>query len=120
MSQTIQTLEQLEDIIESELITPELRGLAELLITSMNDWPTQNLESIKQFIDELSSYFGRPITKKRLNSVSFSGTNSWELESKASLEELLSTASAIFGTNTIEGMVEQLLAKLATLEKHTS
>ncbi len=112
MSHTIQTLEQLEDIIESDLGTPELRGLAELLIASMYDWPTQNLESIQQFISQLSGYFGQPITKKRLNSVSFSGLNSWELESKASLEELLSKASTIFGTNNIEETVERVLTEL--------
>ena len=112
MNHTIRTLEQLEDILESDIITPELRGLAELLITSMNDWPTQNLESVQQFIAELSTYFGRPITKKRLNSVSFSGTNSWELESKASLEELLSKASTIFGANNIEETVERVLKEL--------
>lgn len=112
MSYSIQTLKKLEDVIDSESVTYELRGLAELLITSMNDWPTQNLESIPQFMSELSSYFGEPLTKKRLNSVSFSGINSWELESKASLEELLSKASTIFGTNNIEETVEQILKEL--------
>lgn len=87
MSCSIQTLEHLEDIIELDTVTSKLRGLANLLITAINDWPTQNLESIPQFISELSSYFGRPLTKKRLNSASFSGINSWELESKASLEK---------------------------------
>ena len=93
MNFRLETSEDLERVYEYEL--PSSYGrLAELLLTAMNDWPTQNLTDIGQFISEVSDTFGTPITASKLNSKRFNGINAWELESAASLTELLNLSQS--------------------------
>lgn len=93
MNYKLETSEDLEKVFEYEL-TKTHGKVAELLLTSMNDWPTQNLTNIRQFIAEVSDTFGTPITAAKLNSKKFNGMNAWELESAASLIELLNLAES--------------------------
>jgi hypothetical protein len=98
--------------MDSSHISPDLRQLAELLASAMYDWRTPDLESIPQFVHELSNYFGQPITKRRLKAVPFSGVNGWELECAATLDLMLTQASKLFKVSNIEDAIEKLLASL--------
>ncbi|WP_416864620.1 MAG: hypothetical protein ACMVP2_18810 [Imperialibacter sp.] len=98
--------------MDSSLVSTELREIAELFASAMQDWPTPDIESISQFVSELSAYFGQPITEQRLKAVPFSGVNSWELESGATLILMLEKALRLFKADNVETALEKLLTSL--------
>jgi hypothetical protein len=112
VTERITTLDQLESAKDSSLVTPELREIAELFASAMQDWPTPNIEFISQFVSELSGYFGQPITKQRLKAVPFSGVNSWELESGTTLILMLEKALRLFKVDSVETALDKLLTSL--------
>ena len=108
MNFKLETSEDLEKVFDLELSNAYGR-IAELLLTSMNDWPTQNLTNIEEFINEVSGVFGTPITVAKLKSKKFNGLNSWELESAASLIELLNLSKAELEITDLREMYTELL-----------
>lgn len=88
----LKTSEDLEKVIEFEQANIYCQ-LVELLLTAMNDWPTQNLTNIERYIGEVSNTFGHPVTAFQLKSKKFDGMNAWELESASSLIQLLTLST---------------------------
>lgn len=88
------TVSQLYDFAEANRIHSGLVSKVNLLLEAINDWPTE-IVSVKDFLDEVKSF----LRIENLNSKSLSSkmtqivpdTHSWQLESLASLLEILKT-----------------------------
>jgi|694.fasta_scaffold21710_9 hypothetical protein len=84
----------LEALLSIDNNKHELKRLAALLLEAMQDWPTQGIETVAEFAEDLQSYFGGPLTIERLQSVPFDGQNAWHLEAGGKMVEFMNRAQS--------------------------
>jgi len=87
-------IQQLIDLVNNDPNDHPLKKMGLLFATAMNDWPTQDLTNINEFVQELRYYFGTPLTKESIltKTTSLSDKDAWRKESASSLSELLDLA----------------------------
>lgn len=80
-------IDKLQTIASTANVPPELRRIAAALAAAMNDWSTQNLDKLDQFICELKAEF-TPLTFKNIKAASLKmnfQVDAWKGESLAEL-----------------------------------
>jgi hypothetical protein len=82
------------DVLETYLdnANPELKEIIGIVIEAMNDWPN-NVSDLDDFLSELKKTFGDNLSEDSLKAhliPNYSMSNSWEVESLASLIKLFS------------------------------
>jgi len=89
----ILTFEELINKIDLIKSDDKLKDSCEFLLSSINDWPTMNLEEPKDLLNELKFEIQKPLTFDNLKAylrglkIEISG-NAWKMESIVSLLEL--------------------------------
>ena len=61
--------DKLQALASTATAPPELRRIAAALAAAMNDWPTQDLETLDEFISELKAEFA-PLTFENIKAAS--------------------------------------------------
>jgi len=104
-------LSQLTDLVDQDKSNHILKTIAELFLLAANDWPTQNLDDISQFVNELKNYFGTPLTKEKISGKVFSieDGNAWRHEAGSSLVELLELAEANYKQISLDETIIEIL-----------
>ena len=105
------TIIQLAELVEQDKDNHALKHIAELFLQAANDWPTQNLDDISQFVNELKNYFGTPLTKDKISGKVFSieDGNAWRHEAGSSLVELLELAEANYKQISLDETIIEIL-----------
>ncbi|WP_318640620.1 hypothetical protein [Flavobacterium ardleyense] len=92
MQNTIQTLDQLSELIENDSNTHKLRDIAKLFVGSMIDWPTYNQTRIFDFISELKDFYGSDLSPDMIaaKTIDFkTDGNVWKNESGSSIADMI-------------------------------
>lgn len=113
MHYKIETYDTLWNLVDLDPKEHLIKDISKLFLEAMHDWPTQNLESISQFVSELESRFDEPLTCERIEAKSFYGLNSglsaWQLESTGSLINMLKLHTKYHGPIKLDELVNKLL-----------
>ena len=109
MDNKILTYSTLWNLVDSDDKEHELKKLATIFLTSMNDWPTENQQLIKDFIYEVNTYFGTPLTVDKINHKKFDGQNAWQIESGASIIELINKSTKVINQSNFDKIIENIL-----------
>ncbi len=89
MDNKIETYDTLWSLVDLDTEEHKVKDLATLFLNAMNDWPTMNQTLVAEFIGELKTFFGTPLTIEKLNTNKFNGQNAWNLEAGSSIAELI-------------------------------
>lgn len=103
------TYSKLLGFVEVDQIDHEIKELAILFLTAMNNWPTQNQDKIGDFVTELKTYFGFPLTIQKIEEKTFNGQNAWQLEAGSSIKELIRMSEKFFNTSNFDQIVRIIL-----------
>jgi hypothetical protein len=109
MDLEISTYSTLSNLVEIDNIESKMRPLGVLFLAAMCDWPTMNQEKIVDFVAELKSFFGTPITIGGINGRSVSGGSLWESESGSSIAELIELSSKQYGEADFDKILQNIL-----------
>ncbi len=109
MHRRIETYDTLWSLVDLDSEEHFIKDVSKLFLEAMYDWPTFDLESIPQFIAELTDYFGEPLTLERIESIPFNGINAWQLESAGSLMEMLKLYAKFKGPIELDDLIDKLL-----------
>lgn len=93
MDQKITTYTTLWNLVEADENEHKLRDMAVLLLEAMNDWSKAEQNNIADFLNDLTDYFGQPLTIRTIRARKFDGQNAWQLEAGAAIQELLGIAA---------------------------
>lgn len=101
------TLEALLSIDKNE---HELKRMTELLLEAMQDWPTQGMDSVLDFAEELRTYFGAPLSIECIQNVQFDGQNAWHLEAGKRIIEFIKRAQNTLKLNSFDLALDKVLS----------
>ncbi len=104
----IQKISVLENLIELDQNSHELKHMATLLTTAANDWPSTTVLDIDAFIAAFKNYFGDPISVEQIESIEFNGLNAWQLESGKLIVQLLNRALNHFKIDDLDLIVSKI------------
>lgn len=89
MDQKITNYTTLWNLVEADENEHKPRDMAVLLLEAMNDWSKAEQNNIADFLNDLTDYFGQPLTIRTIRARKFDGQNAWQLEAGAAIQELL-------------------------------
>src|SRR5690606_6896453 len=90
----------------------QLKDMAELFITAMSDWPTYNLNSIKNYISELYIFYGEPITLEKIDSKNIdlkTETDISKFASGSSIAEMIQFSKFYYNETDFENIIALIL-----------
>ncbi|WP_413534113.1 hypothetical protein [Empedobacter brevis] len=103
---TYLTLCNLVDIDQKD---HKLKDLATLFLKVMNDWSTYNQTNIQDFIKELKSYFGFPLTIEKIDKKKFDRQNAWQVEAGSSITELIDLSTRFCNQPDFDKIIDSVL-----------
>lgn len=112
MQNTIQTLDQLSELVENDLNTHKLRDIALLFVGSMIDWPTCNQTKIFDFISELKVFYGPDLTPETIAAkpIDFKiDDNVWKNESGSSIADMIDLSIIYYGESNFDKIIQSVL-----------
>jgi hypothetical protein len=115
MDKPILTYSELWDLVNIDTKDHKLKDIAILFLAAMNDWQTMNQERIAEFIKEVKSYFGTPLTIQKLNNTSFDGQNAWQLEAGSSIVKVIDVSTKFYNQPDFDKIVENILNYYSSL-----
>jgi hypothetical protein len=83
--------EELQNAIEKDYTNSDLKSAGQLLLDTINDWPTYNLTNPSDFLIDIQREVGSPLSLE--NIIEYSKTlnlksDAWKLEAMASVIEI--------------------------------
>jgi hypothetical protein len=105
----IETYSTLWNLVEIDQDDHKLKDLAALFLKAMNDWPSEDQSEISDFVNDLKSYFGSPLTIEKIEARKFDGQNAWQVETGSSIAELIDTSTRYFNEKNFENIVKNIL-----------
>ncbi|UFK97754.1 hypothetical protein [Kaistella faecalis] len=111
MDREITTFRTLENIVDFENENVEIKQLAELFLTAMNDWDSNNQTNIFEYITKLRKFVGSPITLKKIEVKSKTNilNNACKIESTTSIAEMIKNAEQKIQENDFDKIITQIL-----------
>lgn len=109
MDNKIETYDTLWSLVVLDTEEHKVKDIATLFLNAMNDWPTMNQTLIAEFIGELKTFFGTPLTIKKLNTNKFNGQNAWQLEAGSSIAELIDISTRFCNESDFDKITNNIL-----------
>lgn len=119
MQNTIQTLDQLSELIENDSNTHKLRDIALLFVGSMIDWPTYNQTRIFDFISELKDFYGSDLSPDMIaaKTIDFkTDDNIWKNESGSSIADMIDLSIIYYGESSFDKIIHTILNYYSDLD----
>lgn len=108
MQNKINSYSELFDLVENDKKDHPIKEMAQLFLSAMLDWPNQN--SISDFVLELKSYFGNPLTIDNISKKEFHSNYAWQMEAGSSIVELFKIAEKEYQLRSFDQILEQILS----------
>ena len=108
MDNNIKTYSTLWNLVDIDNKDHKLKDIATLFLNAMYDWPTYNQIDIQDFINELKSYFGTPLTIDKINKRKFDGQNAWQLVAGSSIAELIDTSTRFCNQTDFDKIIDSV------------
>jgi len=105
----IETYDTLWSLVDLDAEEHKVKDLATLFLNAMNDWPTMNQTLIAEFIGELKTFFGTPLTIEKLSANKFNGQNAWQLEAGSSIAELIDLSTRFCNESNFDKITNNIL-----------
>jgi hypothetical protein len=105
----IETYSTLWNLVEIDQDDHKLKDLAALFLKAMNDWLSEDQSEISDFVNDLKSYFGSPLTIEKIEARKFDGQNAWQVETGSSIAELIDTSTRYCNEKNFENIVKNIL-----------
>lgn len=109
MDNKIATYLTFSNLVEIDKNDHKFKNIAILFLKAMNDWPTYNQTNIQDFINELKTYFGTPLTIEQINKKKFDGQNAWQLEVGSTIAELIDTSTRFCNESDFDKIIDSVL-----------
>lgn len=109
MDNKIETYGTLWSLVDLDTENHKVKDIATLFLDAMNDWPTMNQNNISEFIKEIKTHFGTPLTIEKLNTKKFNGQNAWQLEAGSSIANLIDISTKFCNESEFEKIIDTLL-----------
>ncbi len=109
MDNKIETYNTLWSLVDLDTKEHKVKDIATLFLNAMNDWPTMNQTLIAEFIGELKTFFGTPLTIEKLNPNKFNGQNAWNLEAGSSIAELIDISIRFCNESDFDKIINNIL-----------
>lgn len=109
MNNKITTYSTLWNLVDIDKKDHKLKDIATLFLNAMNDWPTYNQTDIQDFIKELKTYFGFPLTIEKIDKKKFDGQNAWQDEAGSSIAELIDTSTRFCNEPDFDKIIDNVL-----------
>jgi hypothetical protein len=106
----IETYDTLWSLVDLDTEEHEVKDITTLFLNAMNDWPTMNQTLISDFIGELKTFFGTPLTIEKLNTNKFNGQNAWKLESGSSIANLIDISTRFCNESDFDKITDNILS----------
>lgn len=112
MKHTINQFRTLLCLFKLDKTDHPIKVLAELFLSALRDWPSNERLSITDSIIAFKAYFGEPLTVK--NTAHYTGRDmkdwTWKGESGMALSAMITYASEHYGVTDFDAIVELLLS----------
>ena len=105
----LKTFDQLSKLIDIDNEDSNLKKITKLFLEAANDWPTPNQNIISEFVNELKSYFGSPLTKEEISKKFFFDNNAWQYESGSSILLMLKLSEKLFNESNFDKILQRIL-----------
>ncbi|MEP3447812.1 MAG: hypothetical protein ABJN61_11720 [Flavobacteriaceae bacterium] len=110
MDNKIETYDTLWSLVDLDTEEHKVKDITTLFLNAMNDWPTMNQTLIFDFIGELKTFFGTPLTIEKLNTNKFNEQNAWKLESGSSIAELIDISTRFCNESDFDKITDNILS----------
>jgi len=109
MENKITTYPTLWNLVDIDKTDHKLKDIATLFLNALNDWPTNNLTDIQDFINELKTYFGTPLTIEQIDKKMFDGQNAWQVEAGSSITEIIDISTRFCNQPDFDKIIDSAL-----------
>ncbi|MBK9489951.1 MAG: hypothetical protein IPO07_15135 [Haliscomenobacter sp.] len=111
MTRKINSYDSLMFLVNQDKSDHVLKDIAQLFISALRDWPTDNSRDIVKCIQEFKDYFGDPFTfvdSRSINRIKVEGW--WQEEAGASLRQMIDLSIKHFGAADFDAIVDRVLS----------
>lgn len=112
MNRKINTYRSLLHLVDLDETDHILKDIAQLFLSALTDWPTDNHHHIVKCIQEFKDYFGDPFTfvDGRIINIISAPDWSWRGESGAALTKMIELSIKHFDTTDFDAIVDRVLS----------
>ena len=107
----LKTFDQLSKLVDIDNDDSNLKEITKLFLEAANDWPTPKQNIISEFVNELTHYFGSPLTKEKISKKIFYSfdNNAWQHESGSSILLMLELSEKLFNESNFDKILQRIL-----------
>jgi hypothetical protein len=109
MDNKIETYSTLWNLVDIDQTDHKLKDIGVLFLDAMNDWPTQDLHKIAEFIIELKEYFGSPLTIAKIDTKKIHEKDAWKVAAGSSIAELIDTSTRFCNESNFDNILKNTL-----------
>jgi len=109
MIDKIETYSTLRNLVDIDHTDHKLKDIAKMFLNAMNDWPTQDLSKIADFVQELKEYFGLPLTVEKISAIKFNGQNAWLVEAGSSIADMIENSTKLCNESNFDNILKNIL-----------
>lgn len=112
MHRKISTYRSLLHLVELDETDHILKDIAQLFLSALRDWPTDNSHDIVKCIQEFKDYFGDPFTfvDGRITNFVKAPDWTWRDEAGAAITEMIELSNLHFNTADFDNVVDRVLS----------